>query len=204
MTALVSIVTPTMPGREDLLLDRCIPSVRAQKWLSIEHVIVSDRNPSLAEKMADHPGVRFVQINETWRDGHADHCPGALPWRVGSLLALGEYVGFVGDDDELLPDHVTRHVAAMTEHDLHFTISAVQFRVHGQDRFLVGDDTLAVGHVDSDGIMCRAEALRTATWQLGVDAPDALLPHDWAAAGLRWMFIGGEPTVIHHDGWAAR
>ncbi|HEU4543057.1 MAG TPA: glycosyltransferase [Jiangellaceae bacterium] len=204
MTALASIVTPTMPGREDLLLDRCIPSVRAQTWPHVEHVIVSDRNPALAEKIVDYPDIRFVQINETWRDGHADHCPGALPWQIGSLLALGEYVGFVGDDDELLPDHIARHVAAMDEHDLHFTISPVRFVVSGSERFVVGDDTLAVGHVDSDGIMCRVEALRTATWQLGVDAPDALLPHDWASAGLRWMFIGGQPTAIHHDGWAAQ
>lgn len=202
---LVSIVTPTMPGREHLLLDRCVPSVRAQTWPEVEHVVVSDRNPGLAEKVTGLPGVRFAELNETWRDGR-ERSTGAFPWQIGSLLALGEYVGFVGDDDELLLDHVERHVAAMTDTGAEFTISPVQFRVGGEDRFVVGDGSFSCGHLDSDGIMCRVSALRTATWTPDHtnNAADAQLVQDWLAAGLRGYFIGGQPTAIHHDGWAAQ
>jgi glycosyltransferase involved in cell wall biosynthesis len=202
---LASIVTPTIPGREHLLLDRCARSVRAQTWPEVEHVIVSDRNPGLAEKVAGLPGVRFVEINESWRDGR-ERSTGAYPWQIGSLLALGEYVGFLGDDDELLPDHVERHVAALVETGADFTISPVQFRIGGDDLFIIGDATFAHGHLDSDGIMCRAAALRTATWRpdYAKNAADAQLVQDWLVAGLRGHFIGGEPTAIHHDGWAAR
>lgn len=201
---LASIVTPTIPGREHLLLDRCIPSVRAQTWTEIEHVIVSDRNPGLAEKVAGLPGVRFVEINETWRDGYKDRSTGAIPWQIGSLLALGDYVGFLGDDDELLPNHVTRHIVRMVETGADFTVSIVRFAVGGEDRFTVGDDTFELGHLDSDGIMCRVDALRVATWMPAPDnAADAQLVRDWRAAGLRAAFLGGEATAIHHDGWAA-
>lgn len=209
---LASIVTPTRPDRLDLLIDRCIPSVLRLDWPDVEHVIVSDRNPALMPRMsADysaylHSGrIRVVEINETWRDGVKERSVGAVPWAAGSLLALGEWVGFLGDDDEILPDHIDRHVAAMTEHAADFSISRVQFVVGGTPRQVIGDDTFAHGHLDSDGIMCRATALRTATWTAtGVDAADHRLVTDWRNAGLTGVFVDGPPTAIHHDGWAAR
>ena len=201
--SLVSIVTPTIPDREHLLLDRCMPSVRTQNGpYQVEHVIVSDRNPGLAEKIANLP-VKFVELNETWRNGD-EQFTGAIPWRIGSLLALGDYVGFLGDDDELLPDHIARHVAGMQETGADFTIGPVQFKVAGADVAVIGDATFAHGHLDSDGIMCRIGALKAATWGPSPNnAADAKLVLDWLAAGLRGHFIGGTPTAIHHDGWAA-
>lgn len=205
---LVSIVTPTMPGREQLLLDRCLPSVAAQHWPDVEHVIVSDPNPELREliEAEDAPNyLRFVELNDTWRDGNRERSVGAVPWYVGSLLAQGEYVGFLGDDDELLPDHVARHVAALRATGAGFTISPVQFRVRGVDRFVIGDDTFAHGHLDSDGIMCPRDSLRVATWTAtGEDAADYRLVRDWLNSGLSGHFLGGAPTAVHHDGWAAR
>lgn len=204
---LVSIVTPTIPGREPLLLERCIPSVRAQTWLQVEHVIVSDRNPGLALKITGITGlpVKFVELNETWRNGRDEHSTGAIPWRIGSLLALGDYVGFCGDDDELLPDHIERHVAGLEESGSDFTVGPVRFMVRGADVGIIGDNTFAHGHLDSDGIFCRVDALRIASWRpAGNNAADAQLVLDWLAAGLRGHFIGGEPTAVHHDGWAAR
>ncbi|MGH6692105.1 MAG: glycosyltransferase family 2 protein [Gammaproteobacteria bacterium] len=202
--SLVSIVTPTVPGREALLLERCMPSVRAQTWPLVEHVIVSDRNPGLVEKAAGLASVRFVELNETWRDGYNELSTGAIPWQIGSLLAMGEFVGFLGDDDELLPDHVERHMAGLEQSGADFTIGPVQFVVRGATIGVIGDDTFAHGHLDSDGIFCRVGALRTATWRpAGNNAADAQLVLDWLSAGLRGHFIGGAPTAIHHDGWAA-
>jgi glycosyltransferase involved in cell wall biosynthesis len=209
---LVSIVTPTMPGRERLLLERCIPSVAALDWPDVEHVIVSDRAPGLAGKLAGHPGVRLAELNETWRDGVRDASVGAFPWYVGSLLALGEFVGWLGDDDELLPDHVARHVAAMEATGAAWSLSRVQFVVRGQPRFIIGDPSYAHGHLDSDGVMCRAETMRTATWDPRgrpgdsadvVNAGDYRLVRAWREAGLPGVFVDGDPTAVHHDGWAA-
>lgn len=206
--SLVSIVTPTMPDRQQILLERCMPSVAQQTWDGeIEHVIVSDRNAILREELDGRYGsVRFVEINDSWRDGVRDRNTGALPWMIGSYLALGDYVGFLGDDDELLPDHVARHVTALEATRADFTISAVEFVVHGEPQYVIGDATFAHTHLDSDGIMCRARALRTATWRLDGtrNAGDADLVDDWRAAGLQGHFLGGPPTAIHHDGWAAR
>lgn len=206
---LVSIVTPTFPGREEELVTRCIPSVLNLDWPDIEHIIVSDRNPDLREEFRDFkdlPGrrVRFTEINESWRNPLSESCIGSVPWGTGCLLALGEYVGFLGDDDEYFPDHVSRHVTAMQSSGALWSVSQIEFRAGGVPQFLVGNDSFAHGHLDSDGIMCHVSALATANWPLSTEhsaAGDYRLVRDWRAAGLPGLYIGDGPTGIHHDGW---
>lgn len=215
---MISIVTPTFPGREQVLKDRCVPSVQGQDCQGdVEHLIISDRNPRLpifepilyfwvegeSEKTRS---TRTYQINESWRSPLNEASIGAIPWHVGSLMAMGEYVGFLGDDDEYLPDHVTRHLETMEETGADFTISQVEFRVNNVPQFIVGDDTFQLGHLDSDGIMCRVECLKVANWSASPQdsaACDWRLVQDWLKAGLKGVIVPGGPTAIHHDGWAA-
>jgi hypothetical protein len=216
---LVSIVTPTFPGREVELM-RCIDRVIALEYPRIQHVIVSDRRPDSEEltlwnqwwgRMLEAVPARWsaelqrfatiVEINESWRNPTTEASIGAIPWYVGSLLAMGEFVGFCGDDDELLPDHVTRHVAAMTEHEAMFSVSGVQFRAGGVDQFVVGPD-FAHGSLDATGIMCHRDALQVCNWTAnGENAADWRLVRDWLARGLVGTLVLGEPTGIHNDGW---
>lgn len=205
---LVSIVTPTIVGREQSL-KRCTRSVRDQNWPQVQHVVVSDRNPAIAAQHAYEGKLGWcrnlvvVQINETWRSAAAEASIGAIPFWIGSTLALGEFVGFCGDDDELLPDHITRHVMAMREHEAMFSISAVDFRVDGQHRMIVGP-SYEHGNLDAIGIMCHVEALRQASWSAdGTNAADWRLVRDWQGAGLRGVLVPGPPTAVHHDGWLA-
>lgn len=212
---LVSIVTPTFPGRERVLRDRCMPSVRKQDFKGvIEHIIVSDRNPDLGYLGYDYFGAEFgrrvkqVEINESWRNPVTESPAsiGAVPWHVGSLLALGDFVGFLGDDDEYLPDHVSRHVQFLEDTSADFSIGPVAFHVDGAHQFTIGDDSFQLGHLDSDGIFCRVRALSVANWSAtpAEDGPcDWRLVRDWLAAGLKGVFLGGDATAIHHDGWAA-
>lgn len=206
-----TIVTPTKIGREDLLLDRCIPSVMRQSTsdMRVDHLVISDPNPELAEQIKnDYPYVQFVQFNETWRDGTRDQSLGAFPWYIGTMLALGDFVGFLGDDDELMSHHVESHVTMMTRQNVDFTVSQVQFQINGVDAFVVGDDTFEWCHLDSDGIMCRRLAFRVANWDPfdleppTADAADYRLVRDWRRAGLVGAHIP-YVTAIHHDGWAA-
>jgi hypothetical protein len=209
---LVSIVTPTFPGREDELL-RCMARVVALDWLGpVQHVIISDRMyadsrflPGSAVRSGALPeawrSLTFVEINESWRNPITEASIGAIPWYVGSLLAMGEFIGFCGDDDELLPDHVARHVEAMRRDEAMFSVSPIQFRAHGVDQFVIGD-AFAHGHLDATGVMCHRDALGFASWTAnGENAADWRLVRDWVAAGLRGTLIGGEPTGVHNDGW---
>ena len=207
---LASIVTPTFPGREQLLLDRCMPSIAKQDWGGrIEHVILSDRNPDLRDAIQDaewegrlgNVDVRFAEINETWRNPRTEASIGAVPWFIGSLMALGEFVGFVGDDDELLPEHISLHVKAMRDNEAMFSVSQIEFKADGVTHLVIGDDSFAHGHLDATGVMCHVSALAVASWSAnGENAADWRLVRDWRAAGLHGAFV---PTVtgIHNDGW---
>lgn len=208
---LVSIVTPTFPGREEMLTERCIPSIVALDWPDIEHVIVSDRNPDLATKMEDKARywdldgyrLRFVEIGENWRNPTTEASTGAVPFMIGSYLALGEFVGFLGDDDELLPHHATAHVEAMRAAEAMWSVSKVEFRVAGQPAMIVGDSTFELGHLDADGVMCWRGALTHARWNAnGENASDWQMVRDWRNAGLVGTFVD-DVTAVHHDGWLA-
>lgn len=202
---LVSIVTPTIPGREEQLINRCIPSVRNQWWGGmIEHVIVSDINPDLRQyfRRFQNDCLRFVEINDTWRSATTMAANGAMPWMLGSRLAFGEFIGFLGDDDELLPSHVRLHTQAMKDFQCFWSLSKVEFRAHGQFWNVIGDISFLEGHLDATGIMCTRTALNVATWDpaSGYPAVDWKLVNDWRMANLPGTFID-EVTGIHHDGW---
>jgi hypothetical protein len=206
LVPLVSVVTPTIPGREQELIDRCIPSVRKQSWGRIEHIIISDENPQLRHQfrnlLVDNHYFRFVEINNTWKTEATRMANGAMPWMLGAWLALGDYVSFLGDDDELLPDHIYAHVSAMQSAGAMWSLSKVEFRAHGEFWNVIGDDSFVEGHLDATGIMCKREALRTANWDpaAGIAAVDWKLVNDWRAASLPGVFID-KVTGIHHDGW---
>jgi hypothetical protein len=202
----VSIVTPTFPGREELLLQRCMPSVFAQENVAIQWVVVSDRNVFLAQEMREihwklRPQITFVEINESWRNPITELSIGAVPWYVGSLLALGDFVGFCGDDDEILPDHSYRHVSALVETESHFSVSQIEFRADGVAQFNVGD-AFQHGRLDATGMFCHKGALQVANWTAnGQDAADWRLVNDWVQAGLKGTILPPPITGIHHDGW---
>lgn len=207
MPDLVSIVTPTIPGREPLLQERCMPSVAEQDWRGpIDHVIVSDPNPELADWFRHHhpkDGVRFVELGDNWRNSTTQASTGGVPWMIGSYLALGEFVGFCGDDDELLPHHITAHVTAMREHEAMWSVSQVDFRVANNPLYVIGDNSFELGHLDATGIMCWKGALAVARWNPnGENATDWQMVQDWRNAGLVGVFVE-QVTAIHHDGWAA-
>jgi hypothetical protein len=208
-TPLVSIITPTFPGREKVLLERCLPSVEAQNWSGlIEHVIVSDENPGLRSRFADENGtperrIRFIEINSTWkRPERGLAANGALPWYLGSLLGLGEFMSFLGDDDELLPHHVSAHVRGMQTAQAMWSLSKVEFRAKNQFWNVIGDQSYMEGHLDATGIMCWKGALTVANWDPNADtaAVDWKLVNDWRSRGLPGAFIDSV-TGIHHDGW---
>lgn len=205
---LVSVVTPTFPGRERVLLDRCMPSVYGQDWPGVvEHVIVSDENPVLRRALRalddGHRPVRFVEINNTWkRPDRGIIANGAVPWMIGSRLALGEFMSFLGDDDELLPHHISTHVQAMRAAQATWSLSQVEFRAGNRFHSVIGDESYAEAHLDATGIMCWKGALTVATWDpaAGIAAVDWKLVNDWRMHGLHGAFIS-QVTGIHHDGW---
>lgn len=183
-----------------------MPSVRNQFWGGIvEHIIISDMNPELRQhfrRYHDNECTRFIEINDTWKNIDTCAANGAFPWMVGSRLAFGTFVGFLGDDDELYPEHVSVHVGAMTRAGALWSLSQVEFRAGGEYWNVIGDESYIEGHLDATGIMCHRTALRHASWDpaAGIAAVDWKLVNDWRQLGVPGIFVA-RVTGIHHDGW---
>ena len=187
---LVSVVTPTW-GRYDLLLGRAIPSVAAQAYRSVEHVIVCDGpDPELAERIARVTAwsavpVRFEQLPE--------HDP-AVRWGLharlrGIALAKGDYIAYLDDDNSFRPDHIGRLLSALEENPgAGFAFSRMQVNGRGP-AYLIGTDPPACGLIDTSQSMHRAALLDVATWE--DDGAQETIDWDliarWLAAGTRWV-----------------
>jgi len=105
---LVSIVVRTKD--RPVLLRRALASLAAQSYRPIEAVVVNDggRDPAtgeLQEALAD-VSLRLVSLPAPTGRAHAAN--------VGIEASAGAYIGFLDDDDELLPRHVTTLVRAAT------------------------------------------------------------------------------------------
>lgn len=102
---LVSAVVPTR-DRGDLL-DSAIRSALRQTWTNIEVIVVVDGpDPATAaylDSLSDSR-IRVVYLPE--RLGGSD------ARNVGVRAARGEWIGFLDDDDEWLPDKIERQMAA--------------------------------------------------------------------------------------------
>lgn len=96
--ALVSIITATMnPGKK---IVSCLESVKRQSFSRVEHVIIDggskDNTVSLLAEM-EYLGYKWISENDA---GIYD------AWNKGIELASGEWIAFLGADDELLPNAI--------------------------------------------------------------------------------------------------
>lgn len=205
MLPLVSVCTATH-DRDFELIRRCLGSIAEQTYGNIETIVVVDDNPEYAARIADQylGEVRVVPFNDLWRTKTNRASNGAWQWFLGTHLAEGEIIAFIGDDDEYLPQHIERHVEALSETGADYSLSKGDFYVAGEYVFTVGDGTARITHLDSDAIVARKDSFRVANWrQDGSNAPDYDLVLRWHNAGLKGAFVD-EVTYKHHDGWLAR
>ena len=105
---LVSVVIPTH-DRTRLLLERSLPSVRAQTYQNLDiHVVGDDTEQATVDAMLTYPDprVRFTNLpRQVYPTDPGEHwCVIGLEARnYGHDTARGEYIVGLDDDDELLP-----------------------------------------------------------------------------------------------------
>jgi glycosyltransferase involved in cell wall biosynthesis len=195
---LVSICTPTW-NRRSLLLSRCVPSVQAQTYEAVEHVIVSDGpDPGLRSFLAAvrkprHP-IRFSELG--------DHAPdpnfGSYARRAGIEHARGEYIGYVDDDDELRPEHCALMAAALdADPGAGFAVSRM---LSHNDRdgvtVAIGWGPLACGNVGTPMIAHRRETLEHGTWGPPSRLEDWELIRKWLDAGVKHAYVDADTADV--------
>ena len=101
---LVSVVIPTFD--RPVFLERAIGSAQKQTWQNIEIIVVGDGCPRMSmvkarDSIHNDPRVRFLNLKENHGSG------GAVPRNVAIQMAQGEYIAYLDDDNEWLPDHIS-------------------------------------------------------------------------------------------------
>jgi len=199
VTPLFTVVTPCSPKRYETTLNRAISSVLSQTLGDWEHLLIVNHGEALSFMAAGSGRERWIEAppNPGWKD------VGAWNFRFGAEQAHGDYVAWLGDDDEYHPDHLETHLEAL-ESGADFSLTQTAFYLQGKYQMTVGDDSYQLAHLDSNGVACRRELLQVGNWRdTGKWDADWDLVDQWRRAGKRGVFI---PLVTgnHHDGWMAR
>lgn len=187
---LVSVITPTW-GRHEQLLNRCIPSVQAQAYPKVEHVIVSDGpDYPLANTMMELMSgsafahrTEFSQLKEHNPERHWGHHARLH----GIEMAAGEYIAYVDDDDALRPDHVRLLAQCLTDDpSISWAYSVMASHSNGGPWTHVGDGPPGGGQIGTPMIMHRRSALEHGTWGPASPMEDWHLVQRWLEAGLTY------------------
>lgn len=102
MTApLITVITPTQTSRLDRLATVCIPSVKAQTYPNVRHLLISDGfSPEilhLAEKLDLDYSFVHKSTGQHWGGNQRAH---------GISCAGGEIIAYLDDDDKFMPEHL--------------------------------------------------------------------------------------------------
>jgi glycosyltransferase involved in cell wall biosynthesis len=187
---LVSVITPTWQ-RHNVLLDRCIPSVAAQTYGSIEHIVVSDGpDRELATRFLHCPEHGYRRL---FMLGAHEPCWGGPARRAGAERARGKYIAYLDDDDAYRPEHVAQLVAALEGHpEVGFAYSWMMAHLpDGRDLRYAGPPGVMFG---TPMLMHRRELLEIATWPDGLHEDTALVKA-WIDAGVDF----GEVCMVTVD-----
>lgn len=190
MGPLVSVVTPTWQ-RHDLLLGRCIPSVQAQLYPSIEHVVVSDGgDPELFDLIGTVQttpgcGLIFDQLGNDRRGGMW----GSVPRLRALELASGDLIAYLDDDDAFRKDHIHTLAEALEEHpEAGFAYAQMESHGPGGDSVIGGQEVRPCA-IGTPMIMHRRELLEISTWGPPDSMEDWRLVDRWMERGIKAHFV---------------
>jgi cellulose synthase/poly-beta-1,6-N-acetylglucosamine synthase-like glycosyltransferase len=193
----MTVITATWQ-RHELLLTRCAPSVQAQRYPWVEHVIVSDGpDENLRDFLAKGSGaghrVRYDELPAHDSEPH-------YGWRAqlrGLELATGEYITYCDDDDSLRPDHCSLMAAALdASPDAGFAVSRMTCHAPAGDS-VIGWGPLAFGNFGAPMLAHRHGTTLYGTWrQVGL-GEDWDLVERWLAAGVRCANVDAETADVY-------
>lgn len=107
MDELVTAIITTY-HREFKFIERAIQSVENQTYSNIEIIVIDDNQDGnafsveLKKELENYPEVRYIK-----QDGNKGACAAR---NLGIRNAKGKYVAFLDDDDEWLPEKITRQL----------------------------------------------------------------------------------------------
>ena len=207
----VSVITPTY-GDPTTLVQRCIPSVEAQSYGEVEHVIIVD-GPSPLE-ISESPRRRIVRLGRRWHEFTPEPSWGTMARLVGSAISSGDYIAYIDHDDALLPGHVEKLVNLLEGTGSDWVYSQMAILKKGRPSGeIVGDGHPRWRQISTQMLLHKVEMFHVANWDPYVRNARETLPENaraWAAYGSDWDLVDRwlrspakwaylpEVTVHHH------
>lgn len=126
MNDLVSVVIPTYK-REPHIIQRAIDSVKKQTYDNIEIIVVDDSPSDWDGRAAVKK--KFAEMNDvSVKYFQHDKNYGACRARnTGAEKAEGEFLAFLDDDDEWLPEKIEKQVQLMDQFELVYCLAVTVF-----------------------------------------------------------------------------
>ncbi len=195
---LVSVITPTWQ-RHELLMNRCVPSVQAQTYPNVEHVIVSDGpDPELSKMfknampVADCQDIRQGRKFPAWYyEIEHDLRPhwGTYARLAGIALAGGDLIAYCDDDDSLRLEHCALLATALAEHPEAAWAYSLMASHGPNGETVIGWDQPSCGSIGTPMIMHRRSALEHGTWGEPSNFEDWNLVNRWVHAELGYVKV---------------
>lgn len=189
---------------------QAIATVHDQTYRPLEHVIVSDGPDAevrvAVERVQAHaeagdPEIRFVELGRNWSTIIPESVS-APPFMVAQLLARGEYLTWLSDDEEMIDrDHITKLVDLLESTASDFVYPLVECWPNGRPdiQWIVGTDPPQRGAITHclhryDCLNAWGGGFRTCVGS-GSDWDQIAR---WMAAGKRWAMLS-EVTFRHRS-----
>lgn len=195
---LASVIIPTW-NRAELLTTRTLPSLIAQTYSKWEAVVVGDAcTDDTAARIAAlrEPRIRFENLERrgSYPDDplHRWMVAGSTPANRALDLARGRWLGYLDDDDVLMPDHLEQLLEFAAASGAEFVFGAGEFQRSPQEWLRIGNLPPDPGNVMHSSVLYRSY-LRSfkydlEAWRFGVGA-DAHLWGRMYREGVRFAFL---------------
>lgn len=114
----VSVIIATY--RRDETLIRAIASVKNQTYPDVEIIVVDDNADPKWNTVVEHivksfDGITYIKNEQ--------NCGSAKTRNIGIFAATGEYITFLDDDDEYLPEKIERQLEVMAADSSDFSLT---------------------------------------------------------------------------------
>jgi len=183
---LISVVIPTYDRPK--LLSKAIESAIGQDYLCKETIVVGDSCPNLEELESEDHMLRVVNLNKNHGAG------GAVPRNYAIMLAAGEYIAYLDDDNQWKSNHLSSVYEAIQTANAVYGFSSME--VDGKD--LKFTEPKFQG-IDTSCVVHHKDLIRRHGWWK--DRIDGGYAHDWEFIS-RWAdekhICTKLPTLIYN------
>jgi glycosyltransferase involved in cell wall biosynthesis len=126
----VSVIIPTYKRSE--FLTRAIDSILNQTYENIEVVVVDDNDPNSSYRLETESKMsKYSDQSKVVYIKNEKNLGGALARNQGIMMATGDYITFLDDDDVYLPHKISIQIDYMLKNA--FDMSFTDVRIHNMD-----------------------------------------------------------------------